>query len=228
MDQAYHVPWRVVHKTSISTPARLVFDASSATPSDHSLNSILAKVENRLEKLHNTLLHFRGGVSGWSADIKLAEHCKDRYPVHARGGDILKTDAYVDDLLHSANSDAAALRDAESLKFLFELADMSVKGFIFSRRPLPPEVSTDGATVGLVGMIWHTERDLITSDVKPIFFGQKKRGKLPELLTGELKPALAKSFTKREVLSKLAGLWDPLGLLTPPCKHLECFSVSCI
>ena len=270
MDQAYHIPWRVVHKLSISTPARLVFDASSATPSGHSLNSILAKGENRLEKLHNILLRFRGGVSGWSADIKmaynqialrpchyryqlflwrdeldpekpvetwvvttliygvrpsgnlmlaafvkLAEYCKDRYPVHARGGDILKTDAYVDDLLHSADSDAAAHSDAESLKFLLELADMSVKGFIFSRQPPPPEVSTDGTTVGLVGMVWHTERDLITSDVKPIFFGQKKRGKLPELLTGELKPALAKCFTKREVLSKLAGLWDPLGLLTP-------------
>lgn len=270
MDQAYHIPWRVVHKISISTPARLVFDASSATSSGHSLNSILAKGENRLVKLHNILLRFRGGVSGWSADIsmaynqialrpefyqyqlflwhddldplkpaetwvvttliygvrpsgnlmlaafvKLAEYCKDRYPVHARGGDILKTDAYVDDLLHAAASDTAARKDSQSLKFVLELANMSVKGFIFSKQPPPPEVSTDGVTVGLVGMVWHTEKDLITSDVKPIFFGQKKRGKLPELLTGELKPALAKCFTKREVLSKLAGLWDPLGLLTP-------------
>ena len=35
------------------------------------------------------------------------------------------------------------------------------------------------------------------------------------MLKGDLRPALSKSFTKRTVLSKLAGLWDPLNLLAP-------------
>ena len=64
-------------------------------------------------------------------------------------------------------------------------------------------------------MIWQTEPDLIQAEVKPLFFGKVKRGKLPELLKGDLRPALSKSFTKRTVLSKLAGLWDPLNLLAP-------------
>ena len=48
----YYIPWRAVWKgNSISTPCRVVFDASQATSSGYSLNDILAKGRNNLNKL---------------------------------------------------------------------------------------------------------------------------------------------------------------------------------
>ena len=47
-----YIPWRAVWKlSSITTPCRLVFDASSITDTGYSLNSILAKGTNGMNKL---------------------------------------------------------------------------------------------------------------------------------------------------------------------------------
>jgi len=51
------IPWRAVWKpSSISTPCRIVFDASQPTPSGYSLNDILAKGTNNLNTRCITLL----------------------------------------------------------------------------------------------------------------------------------------------------------------------------
>ena len=48
----HFIPWRAVWKpNSISTPCRIVFDASCATSTGNSLNDILAKERNSLNKL---------------------------------------------------------------------------------------------------------------------------------------------------------------------------------
>ena len=280
----YVIPWRTVfNPNSLSTPCRMVFDASSCTPGGASLNQVLAKGENRLIKLHTILVKFRSGQAGFTCDISmaynqvflrpehfkfqlflwrdgldknapvelwvittliygvrpsgnimasafnlLAEYAKNRHPLHATGAAVLKGEAYVDDILHPADSPDAARRDADSLLYVLQLGGMGVKGFTFSGAAPLPDLSPDGKSVGLVGIKWHVEDDLISAEAKPIFFGKPKRGKLPELLQGDLKPALAKQFTKRVVLSKMASLFDVLGLLTPlTVKYKLSFSAIC-
>ena len=69
----YVIPWRTVYKTdSLSTPCRMVFDASARTSSGHSLNSVLAKGQNRLARLQDLLIRFRRGKVGVTADISMA------------------------------------------------------------------------------------------------------------------------------------------------------------
>ena len=47
-----YIPWRAVWKeSSLSTPCRMVFDASQPTESGFSLNDILAKGRNNMNKL---------------------------------------------------------------------------------------------------------------------------------------------------------------------------------
>ena len=47
-----YIPWRAVwNKNSVSTPCRVVFDASQPTASGYSLNDILAKGRNNMNKL---------------------------------------------------------------------------------------------------------------------------------------------------------------------------------
>ena len=69
----YFIPWRIVHNEgSLSTPCRMVFDASSKTPGGNSLNGVLAKGKNRLVKIQNLLARFRQRSAAVTADISMA------------------------------------------------------------------------------------------------------------------------------------------------------------
>ena len=281
----HYIPWRVVHKpTSLSTPTRMVFDASSKTPGGESLNSILAKGSNTLANLNNKLLKFRCMPSGFTADIKMAYNavklhpshykyqlyvwregldptaptitmviktiiygvrpsgnqlgagiskladfvCKN-HPEHASGAVALKSNSYVDDVLHPSPDLARARLTAESLSFTLNLADMRVKGFTYPGSPPHPDVSSDGRTVGLVGHIWEPENDLIGPDIKPLFFGKIKRGKYPDLISGDFNKELRDNFTRRTLLGKVASVYDPTGLLTPVVSRFKlCLHTLCI
>ena len=69
----YWIPWRAVYSSSsISTPCRLVFDASSRTRTGYSLNDCLAKGDSKLANLLHLLVQFRKGKAALSADIRMA------------------------------------------------------------------------------------------------------------------------------------------------------------
>ena len=84
-----YIPWRAVWKpNSISTPCRLVFDASQPTGSGFSLNSILAKGTNGMNRLVDIFVRwfvqrvaFHTVVAKMYNTIKLAEEdwCFQRY-----------------------------------------------------------------------------------------------------------------------------------------------------
>ena len=266
----YYIPWRAVHKQgSVSTPTRIVFDASAKTPQGESLNNILAKGTNTLANLNSKLLRFRLSASGFSADIRmaynaiklhpsqykyqlylwqeeldpdnpvktmvvktviygvrpsgnqltagfsqLADFVQENLPEHLAGAKALRDDSYVDDILHPSPSHEEAVKTARSLEMVLSLAGMKVKGFTFPGSPPTEEVSTDGTTVGLIGHVWEPEPDIISPDIKPLFFGRVKRGKLPTLAGGDFTEALKENFTRRTVLSKVMAVYDPVGLLT--------------
>ena len=67
------IPWRPQYKVaSVSTPCRLVYDASSRTPGGESLNSVLATGRNLLSNLYQILLRFRKNRIGLCGDVKMA------------------------------------------------------------------------------------------------------------------------------------------------------------
>ena len=84
-----YIPWRAVWKpNSISTPCRIVFDASQPTGSGHSLNSILAKGSNGMNRLVDIFIRwfthkvaFHTDIAKMYNSIKLAETdwCYQRY-----------------------------------------------------------------------------------------------------------------------------------------------------
>ena len=70
---SYHVPWSCVHKAdSISTPYRVVFNASFKTRTGESLNSVLAKGANMLPRIFHLLIKFRARKFAFSADVSMA------------------------------------------------------------------------------------------------------------------------------------------------------------
>ncbi|XP_066917852.1 uncharacterized protein [Clytia hemisphaerica] len=65
------IPWRAVWKeNSVSTPCRVVFDASMPTKSGFSLNDIIAKGRNNMNKLLNIFLRWRGYRFGFHTDVQ--------------------------------------------------------------------------------------------------------------------------------------------------------------
>ena len=65
------IPWRVVWKTtSLSTPCRVVFDASFPTASGYSLKDLLAKGTNNLNKLQEILIRWSTHKIGIHTDIR--------------------------------------------------------------------------------------------------------------------------------------------------------------
>ena len=65
------VPWSSVwNGNSISTPCRLVFDASQPTASGTSLNVFLAKGKNNMNKLVEIIIHWSTHKTGFHTDVK--------------------------------------------------------------------------------------------------------------------------------------------------------------
>ena len=65
------IPWRVVwNGNSVNTPCRLVFDASHPTSSGASLNDLLAKSKNNMNKLVDIVIRWYSHEIGFHTDIK--------------------------------------------------------------------------------------------------------------------------------------------------------------
>ena len=276
-EPGYHIPWRTVYKTgSLTTPLRLVYDASQCTPNGSSLNNILAKGKNTLAKVLDTLINFRSRFVGFATDVSmayngvkldlshykyqrylwkedlnyknptkvmiirtfiygvkcagnsttagfnmLAEHCIANYPEHAAGAAVLRDRAYMDDVIDSKDTLEECRAAADSLVFTLGLGSMSVKAFSYSGEAPDPEVSSDGQHIGLLGMLWDTQSDVISLDIKPLYLGKAKRGRLPDPVAGDIGEALKKQFTRRIVTGKVAGIFDPAGLLVPFTSKLK-------
>ena len=272
----YFIPWQIVYKpSSLSTPVRMVYNASSTTPGGKSLNSTLAKGANMLAKIYDVLLSFRSGHSALSCDVKMAYNNimlkpayykfqrylwkKDLDPLsptivmvivtliygvkpsgsqttygfilladysdlhheeHEAGAAALRK-AYMDDIAAAATSTADARKLADSITFVLSLGGLAVKCFTYSGEDPDELVSADGEHVGLLGYRWAPKLDLIRLDVKELYFGKPKKGKLPPTVEGNVKEHLANSFTKREMVGMAAKVYDPLGLVAPVMAKMK-------
>ena len=269
----YVIPWRTVAKEdSISTPIRLVFDASSRTPGGESLNDAIAKGINTLGNLFSILLRFRLKKEAFTGDVSMAyngvrmdpdhigyqqflwqEEMKELSPLELwvvltliygvrsagnqtiegfhqladeaerdpqqhqadLGARVLRREAYMDDLMSAQHTKKLCIEASEQLKYVLSLGSMQVKEFTFSGTAPTEAVSSDGVHVGLLGMQWDSEKDRIRVHICELFLGKRRRGKTPETIKGDLEPKLAKQFTRRTLVGKVASVYDPLGLLVP-------------
>ena len=274
----HYFVWRCVWKaTSLSSPCRLIVDASQSTPGKTSLNACLAKGTNNLALIFNILIKFRAYKYGFSADIscaynnieldpsyykyqlylwknelcpdaptevrvinsliygvrssgqqleiglrKLAETVSQHHPEHANGAEALTKSIYVDDILHGSDSRQESEAAANSVQFILDQANIKTKSIIFSGRPPPGDLSTDSVSVSLLGYGYRPENDTLNLEIKPIYFGKTKRGRLPTIIEDDqLESELAKVFTKRTLLQKAASIFDPCGLLCPLTSRIK-------
>lgn len=145
----------------------------------------------------------------------VADHASKCEPELAIGAELFKKKIYVDDIISSFLT--TALRDLASAAIpkVLSYGHQSVKSVTRSGHKPDEKVSHDGVHVGLVGYRWEVVNDRIKLDIKPLYLGKSKRGKLPPLIIGDIKSALSPMFTKRIITGKVACTFDPLGLALP-------------
>ena len=264
--------WRTIWKeTSLTSPSRIVMDASMSTPGGDSLNSCLPTGINNLSLIFNLLVKFRTSKHAFVTDISsaynqilldpnyyqyqlylwkdglettnsthvrvlrtiiygvktsgaqleagirnLAMHIANEEPAHLDGARALQNSIYVDDVVHGENTQEQSLKTADSVRHILNKAKIGTKSFTHSGCPPADDVSSDGTSLGVLGYRYLPEPDTIGVDVKPVYFGRPKRGKLPQTVPDHLiEEKLAQSFTKRTVLSKASSLFDPLNHFSP-------------
>ena len=158
------------------------------------------------------------------AVLDLAKFVKSSDP---RLSEMLTKSRFVDDLADSdvdSSTIDALIRNADKL---FTSAGLECKGWTISGKPPHPEVTSDGASVDVGGMVWLPELDSLTVKIPPIHFGRKERGKISvgtEIFQGtlaDLKDFIPKNLTRRMIVSKYSAVFDPLGKLTPVTAEMK-------
>merc|ERR1711860_204233 len=80
---SYFIPWTCVFKEgSVSTPYRIVFNASHRTKTGKSLNSVLAKGMNKLPRILNLLIRFGSRKEALTGDVSMAYNNLKIIPDH--------------------------------------------------------------------------------------------------------------------------------------------------
>ena len=129
---------------------------------------------------------------------------------------IISDDIYVDDCMSGTSSTPTAYSTADQLELVVNEGGFTLKGFTFSGQDPPKDLSSDGKSVSVAGLKWHSKDDTISLDVQELNFAKKYRGKKPKSLT-----SIPTKLTRRHCVSKVAELYDITGIITPVIATLK-------
>ncbi|XP_058128532.1 uncharacterized protein LOC131292812 [Anopheles ziemanni] len=136
-----------------------------------------------------------------------AERFAEKYP---RAAFCIKEEHYVDDMLASVETEAEAQTLAEEVRYIHAQGGFEIRNFLSNSKKVVHYLQglteteadvcvTDAVTEKVLGMWWNTTSDSFSFKLSP------KHNQ--ELLTGTRMPS------KREVLSTLMSVYDPMGLI---------------
>lgn len=174
-------------------------------PDDRRFQRILWRVDNKIQTFELNTVTF--GVS--SAPFlairtlqKLADDEGADYPIAKK---VLKRDVYVDDLITGA----------DTLEEIIEIRDESIDllkrgGFNIRQWASNHEDALDRLTNESMNLDFRRDRDTVLKTL-----GVSWNAKTDKLLYKSRVPETASPNTKRNVLSAIAKIFDPLGLLGP-------------
>ena len=210
---------------------RQFYPSINLTPEQWNLQRVLWRDGMNLdaelvEIVITTLIYGIRSVSALSegAVIKLAEFVRPNDPELA---EFLIKSRFVDDLGDSGASVGEIDRLVERADVLFESVSWKCKGWTISSRPPHPDVTKDGISIDVGGMVWYPVVDCLSVKIPTLHFGKKQRGKLmvgTEIFEGsfaDMQKFCSKRFTRRVVVSKFYAVYDPFGLLTPVTASIK-------
>ena len=146
----------------------------------------------------------------------LADENKNKPILHR----LLTKQRFVDDLMGSYDKRDTITELIKETDTTLSNYGMKVKAYCQSYEK-PSLAVSDGDTLVTGGMIWKPELDVLFIRIQPLHYSKKNRG---QIMTSsifengsysELNEFVPKDLTLRQVLSRSAQIYDPLGKLTP-------------
>ena len=135
--------------------------------------------------------------------------------------DMLTNNIYVDDVVGGADSKEAREEQILQTEQVLSSGGFSVKFIARSGQPPPDGSSSDGHTVGCLGLSWETARDHLRPSIASMNLQRKVRGQKAapdrDVTTSDgLRSAFKDGLiTRAGVLSRMAEFFDPVGWWEP-------------
>ena len=163
---------------AIAGDLRQFYPSINLNPSQWNLQRVLWR-ENLdldaeiIELIITVLIYGVRSVSALSekAVLMLAEHIT---PISPKLAALLIHSRFVDDLGDSGRSIEDMDVLAKAADDLFESVGWSCKGWTVSSRPPHPEVTKDGISCDVGGMVWYPVIDALSVKIPPLHFGRKQ------------------------------------------------------
>jgi hypothetical protein len=149
---------------------------------------------------------------------RLAQALKEQFP---RSVVPLTRDKYVDDIASGADSKEEREAQIRETSCALSAAGFSMKFVARSGDPPPADSSSDGATIGCLGVSWKLEADQLSPAHPTMNLNKKVRGQKAapdrDLSTpSEIRRAFQDGLiSKAGVLSRIAEFYDPAGWWEP-------------
>ena len=135
--------------------------------------------------------------------------------------EMLTDNIYVDDVVGGADSEAAREEQIFQTEKVLNSGGFSPKFMARSGLPPPDGSSSDGRTVGCLGISWDTAQDKLCPSIASMNLQRKVRGQKAapdrDVTTGDgLRAAFKEGLINRAgVLSRMAEFFDPVGWWEP-------------
>ena len=169
-----------------------------------------------------------GGQAGYALD-RLADIGAEEFP---KAKDCIQKNRYVDDIIPGANNIEEAEEQISQVKELLAKAGFSLKYVVRSGEPPGEKASSDGESVKMLGYKWKTVEDTLHPGIAEFNINKKIRGvqkpnEEPIRTKQDAAEALTQTnLTRRIIVSKIATLFDPLGLWEPLKLQLKLHSAN--
>ena len=158
-----------------------------------------------------------GNQSGYALD-HLAELKSDEFPL---AFEVLMSSRYVDDILGNAETEEEVDAQIYEVTSVLKKGGFGLKFVAKSGYPPPPDASSDGETLRILGYKWSPEQDELSPAFEEVNFNKKRRGAkkpnvFPVVSSEDVTKLLSSiKISRRIVVSKIAEIFDPIGLWEP-------------
>ena len=184
-----------------------------------------------LDAVITTLIYGVSSVSGQTEEgcKQIAVNGQERKP---EASETIRKSRYVDNLLNSFRNNLIASGVTKDVDDLFAEVGLFTRGWTHTGQEPNQEESADGVSLELMGVRWFSQFDTLQIKIPRLHFGKRVRGRLDPntvLFEGdfsEMSKFVPDPLTRRQVVSKRAGIYDVFGKITPIIAKLKVFERS--
>ena len=140
--------------------------------------------------------------SGNQAERGLRQTAELQETTYPHENEVIRNDIYVD-CLSGETSLNQVHKTTDNIKVLLNKGGFNLKGFTYSGSDPPENLSDDGSSVKVAGMIWYSKLDQMSLNIKDLNFAKKKRGRKSTLTLG----VVPEELTRRDCVEKVAEVF---------------------